>query len=400
MKILIIHNHYLEKGGEGRVVDSEIELLRNHGHQVVVYTRSNTEFKQLPVRDKVRFFLHDIVWSEKTYNEIRNLVDNEKPDIAHIHNIFFMITPSVYYALSDRGISIVQTLHNYRFFCLKGIFYRKGKICEECQGGYVFPSVLHKCFRNSHILSYFFSKVLRTHFKKSTFKRMIDCYIALSNFSKNKLIRSGLPENKIYIKPNFVDIEIDEEEEAQDYSLFVGRLVDYKGVRTLIKAYKQLHDCKLKIIGDGPLNAYVKKITQKNHNIELLGQLTYKETINYIKKAKFVVFPSECYENMSRVIIESFACAIPILASDRAGTIRELIQDKLTGIFFKAQNSNDLIAKIEYLMKNRELVNQMGKNARQVYQDNYRPERNYHILMDIYERTLNKTYVDEKHSYI
>ncbi|MBL7196756.1 MAG: glycosyltransferase family 4 protein [Candidatus Omnitrophica bacterium] len=386
MKILIIHNHWLEEGGEDRVVNSEIKLLRNHGHQIVVYIRSNKEFKYLSVRDKIRFFLYDIIWSKKSYDEINDIIIKEKPDIAHIHNIFLMITPSVYYALHDRGIPIVQTLHNYRFFCSKGIFYRKGKVCEECRENYLFPSIIHRCFRNSYLLSYFFSKVLRTHFKKSTFNRTVDCYIALSSFSKNKFIKLGLPENKICIKSNFVNIEIDDKEETQDYSLFVGRLVDYKGIKTLIKAYKQLPNCKLKIIGRGPLDTYLKKVTKKNRNIELLGQLTHKETIDYIKKAKFVVFPSECYENMPRVIVESFACGVPVVAS-RLGAMAKIVTEGKTGLHFTPQDASDLISKIRWSYSNPIKIEEMGRQAKKEYQQQYTAEKNYHILMDIYERT-------------
>jgi len=385
MKILIIHNHWLEEGGEDRVVNSEIKLLRNYGHQLVVYIRSNKEFKYLSFIGKIRFFLYDIIWSKKSYDEINDIIIKEKPDIAHIHNIFLMITPSVYYALYDNGIPIVHTLHNYRFFCSKGIFYRKGKVCEKCRGNCFFPSVIHRCFRNSYLLSYFFYRALRTHFKKSTFNKIVDCYIVLSSFSKNKFIKLGLPENKICIKPNFVNIEIDDKEEIQDYSLFVGRLVDYKGIKTLIEVYKQLPNCKLKIIGGGPLDTYLKKVTEKNCNIKLLGQLTHKETIKYIKQTKFVVFPSECYENMPRVIIESFACGVPVVAS-RLGAMAKMVTEGKTGLHFAPQDISDLISKIRWLYNNPAKIEEMGRQAKKEYQRQYTAEKNYHILMDIYER--------------
>ena len=152
----------------------------------------------------MRFIAKDIIWSKRTYEELKDIIKKEKPDIAHIHNIFIVITPSVYCALSEGNIPVVQTLHNYRLICPKGIFYRDGKICEQCTEGNFRLSVIHKCWRNSHFLSYFLARVLRIHFRNKTFRGKIDCYITLSEFSKNKFIKAGFSEKKLFIKHHFL----------------------------------------------------------------------------------------------------------------------------------------------------------------------------------------------------
>ena len=205
MKILIIHNHYLEEGGEDRVVDSEIKMLKGFGHEVIIYKRSNKEIKGFPLCKKVKFLLKDIIWSNETYREIREIIKKEKPDVAHVHNICILITPSVYDALDDFNIPVVQTLHNYRLICLNGLLYRDNKICEECLLRRSFlPALMHKCWRNSFFLSLAMARMLGAYFKKVNSQNKVAAYIALSKFSKNKFIESGLRQGKIFVKQNFI----------------------------------------------------------------------------------------------------------------------------------------------------------------------------------------------------
>lgn len=389
MKILVVHNHYLEKGGEDEVVYSEINLLKKFGHKVNFYERSNTEINGISLFKKLCFFTKDIIWSDETYGEIKDLIKKERPDIAHIHNIFFLISPSIYYALSEENIPIVQSLHNYRFICSNGLFYKDGKICEKCVNNHFWPAVVNRCWRNSFFLTLLVTRVLKTHYK--TFRGKINTYITMSEFSKNKFVEAGLPKEKIYIKPNFIDLQIKERKNVKDYALFVGRLADYKGLDTLISSYREIrNNFPLKIIGDGPLLKDMQAKIRKTNNIELLGRLPYDRTIKYIRNSAFVIFPSECYENMPRVIIESFACGIPVIASN-IGPIKEIIQEGLTGLFFDYGDSKDLSIKIKYLMENKNLISKMGENACKIYEKKFSPEVNYSILMDIYNKTLRNS---------
>ena len=390
MKILLVHNHWLERGGEDEVVNSEIELLKKAGHEIVVYEKSNEEVKKYPFFKKLRFLIKDITWSKIAYQEVKEIVQRERPDIAHVHNTFIAISPSIYYALSEDNIPIVQTLHSYRLICPKGVLFRDAKVCQECIGSNFVPSVIHKCWRDSYILSYFLARTLRVHFKNKTFQKKIDCFIALSEFSKNKFIAAGIPGEKIFIKPNFTHVAVPQKSETENYALFVGRLVDYKGINTLISAYQKMSkDVCLRIIGAGPMLDILKGRVRQIGNIELLGRLSQEETLEQIKKASFVIFPSECYENMPRVILESFACGVPVVASN-IGAIKELIDDKVNGLLFKPGNAMDLVAKIEYLREHKERLNEMGKNARRAFEEKYTDKRNYEILIDIYKRTINR----------
>lgn len=386
MKILIIHNQYLERGGEDGVVDSEIRMLRDNGNEVLLYCRSNEEIKNAGFIEKLKFMASDIRWNRKSYEDIRGLAEKEKPDIAHIHNIFAMISPCVYSALKEASVPAVHTLHNYRMVCMNGIFYKNGNICESCLSGRLTAAVAKRCWRGSLFLSASLASLLYKNYKLNVFKDGPDAFIALSEFSRNKFKEAGFPGEKLFVKPNFADFEFTPGERG-GYGVFVGRLVDYKGVDTMLEAYKRLDKYPLKIIGDGPMLQEFKARLKDSRNVQLLGALSRKETLGYLARASFVVFPSECYENMPLVIVESMACGVPVIASD-LGAMKELIKDNATGLLFRPRDALDLAGKIRFLAGNQGLIEQMGMNARREYEAKFTRDINYGMLMDIYNKTI------------
>lgn len=385
MKILVIHNHYLENGGEDEVVSAEVKLLEDHGHKVVLYEKSNKDIYKLPFLKRLFYFMFDLNFSKTVYDEIKNIIRTEKPDIAHIHNTFICITPSAYFALKVENIPIVQTLHNYRFICQKGTFFTKGSICEKCKKGQFIKAVPGRCWRNSFVLSFFLSRLL---YSVNYFFKNIDSYIVLSEFSKGKFIEYGLDRQKIYLKTNFLTREPGGRIQDHNYVLFIGRLVDYKGVKTLIKAFKINPFFNLKIIGDGPLRREVSDLASSYNNVEWLGRSNRDFVFEAIRNSSFVVFPSECYENMPFVIMESLAFSKPVLASN-LGAIKELVIDGVNGILFEPGNEKDLADKISYMLsRNSERID-MGKMANKIYKERFNREQNYGDLMNIYMKTIN-----------
>lgn len=153
MKVLIAHNFYQSSSpsGEDGVFRNEVELLRKNGINVVTYEKHNDEITSTADKTKAVF---TNIWSKKTYREIKKLLRKEKPDIAHFHNIFYLISPSAYYACREAGVPVVQTLHNFRFFCINGLLMRDGKVCEECVGKSSWKGVKYGCYRNSQIYSF------------------------------------------------------------------------------------------------------------------------------------------------------------------------------------------------------------------------------------------------------
>lgn len=394
MKILIIHSRYKFEGGEEAVVSSEMEMLKRFGHDLVLYERLNKEIEGFSLCGKLNFLTKDIIFSQKTFNEIKELVKREKPDIAHIHNIFFMVSPSVYYALAQSNIPVVQSLHNYRLFCPRGIFYRNGKICEKCNSKNFMPAIINRCFKDSFIITLSLVRMLRFHFRRKTFQNKISSYIASSEFSRDKLIKLGLSEDKMFVKPNFIDLKVEDAKNHERYALFIGRLFDYKGVRTLISACEKFSNFHIKIIGSGPLYKELKNRVRKMSNIELLGRVSGDEKLEYLRGASFLIFPSQCYESMPRIIIEAFACGVPVIASC-LGTRTEPIEDGRTGMYFTPGDSQELASKIKWAWQNPEKMREMGREARKKYEEEYTAEKNYEILMNIYRETIeNYTHKD------
>ncbi|MDD5016425.1 MAG: glycosyltransferase family 4 protein [Atribacterota bacterium] len=390
MKILLIHNYYRQYGGEDAVVDAEKDLLHKYGHNVITYFCNNALIDTYAIYKKIHSYLN-MSWSKENYLNIRNLIQREKPDIAHIHNTFFSITPSSYYACKEMNVPVVQTLHNYRFLCPGGNLYTKRKICEECPKCKNFnKSLINGCWRNSTLLTAAVAGMLRCQIQRKTFQHLIDRYIAPSDFCRNKFIEYGYEANKISVKPNFVPAISPKPTSrfGPPYALFVGRLTEEKGVLLLISSWKKLKDFSLKIIGTGELLRKLKILVDRdNLNLDFIGQKGYTEVIEYMKNAAFLIVPSKCFETFGRVIIESFACSTPVIATN-FGATGELVEDKKTGLLFEYGNADSLVEQVRYLWNNADLRREMGKNARIVYEQKYTEKENYAVLIDIYKQVL------------
>ncbi len=391
MKVLQVHNYYQIPGGEDQTVHKEKELLRENGNEVILYCWNNKEILNYSLSQKMSFPFN-VIYNLKIVKEIREIVEREKPDIAHIHNVFPLISPSVYYALKNMNVPVVQTVHNYRFLCPNGLFLNNdGKVCERCKSGNFFNAIPRKCYRNSYLQTFGMAFTLCLHRKLRTFAKKIDVFIAPSNFLREKLIGGGIPEKKIVIKPHFVKCgEIRPSHEFDNYAVYMGRLSREKGLLTLLRAWKEVSNLTLMIIGEGPIRSELENFVSKAEisNVEFLGSIRGPKRFEILKKAMFMVFPSEWYENFPYTIIESFACGVPVVSS-RIGGLEELIEDGVTGFFFEPGNVDDLSRKIAKLVENKELLSKMRHNARKLAEERYSENVGYKNLMNVYKDALD-----------
>ena len=236
MKIVIVHNTYKESGGEDIVFRNECELLKNAGHEVVEYQRSNHDAsKYVSIRQLA--LAKNTIWSSDTRREFRQLLLRERPHIVHVHNTFVMVSPSIYWACRDAQVPVVQTLHNYRLLCPGATFFRDGKVCEECLEHGVWRGVRYGCFQGSSRATATVAAMLTTHRFLGTWSRLIEYFLAPTEFARRKFIKGGLPRDKILVKPNFVDPDPGEGHGDRSYALFAGRLSPEKGLRTLLAAW-------------------------------------------------------------------------------------------------------------------------------------------------------------------
>lgn len=386
MKVLLIHNSYRYRGGEEIVYDQEVRLLRSHGVRVVEYRRNNELPDDLSITDRLKLAC-TTVWSGSTWQEVRDLLNSEHPDIVHVHNTLFRISPSVYWACKAAGVPVVQTLHNFRLLCPGGQFVRSSHVCEECLESGVWHSVRHGCYRNSKSATAVVALMVTAHQWAGTWTDCIDAYISLSQFARSKFLAAGLPAAKIFVKPNFVDPDPGMGE-GQEYALFLGRLNPEKGVRSLIAAWKLLQSpIPLLIVGDGPLRDELQERAAGLETVKFCGQVERPQALSILKKARFLVMPSECYENFPCAIAEAYACGVPVLAS-ALGSLGELVLAQHTGLHFRAGDPKDLAQCAAWAWSHPEALGTMGLRARSEFENRYTAEKNYSLLMDIYDRVL------------
>ncbi len=392
MKIALVHNYYQQPGGEDVVLDQEATLLRDAGHEVTVYSRSNDEIRDFTLLQKLGL-PKKLVWASDTVRDVRKLLRTKKPDVVHFHNTFALISPAAYYACQEANVPVVQSLHNQRLMCPSANFYRNEAVCEDCLGKSLpWPGIVHACYRNSHTRTAAVAAMVSAHRWFKTWENQVDRYIVFTQFYRKKFIEGGLPADKIVVKPHFIHPDPGlRNTEPGGYALFVGRLDAEKGVRTMLRAWQGAKEIPLKVRGDGDLLQEVNDAASHNHlQIDVIGRIPRNELITLIKGARFLVWPSEgYYENFGLVAVEAFACGVPVIAS-RTGVMAEIIKDQRTGLHFRPGDPQDLLAKVKAAWADPTALVRMGREARAEFEGNYTAERNYKMLMSIYEAAIER----------
>ncbi|MGI8854538.1 MAG: glycosyltransferase family 4 protein [Thermomicrobiales bacterium] len=384
MRLLLVHNCYQQPGGEDMVFASEAALLVAHGHAVEQLVFDNDEIgPQRSALDSVRL-AGATVWSQRGYAAVRDAIRTFRPDLVHFHNTFPLISPAGYYAARAERVPVVQTLHNFRLLCANGLFFRDGHVCEDCLGKPVpLTGIVHACYRGSRAASGAAVTMQTAHRVLRSWTRMVDRYIVLGEFARQKFIQGGLPADTMTIKPNFVPDAPVGDGRGQ-YALFVGRLSAEKGVQTLLRAWEQLAGkVPLKIAGDGPLAANVADTLQRLPGTQWLGRLSPAAVTTAMQDAALLIFPSEWYEGLPRTILESFAVGTPVVAPD-LGAMREIIRDGQTGLHFRAGDAADLARVVANAFAHPADLARMRTQARAEFERQYSAEENYHQLIAIY----------------
>lgn len=316
-RVLMVHNFYQQPGGEDTVFRNEKKLLEENGHEVITYTRDNSELKG-KIFKKILLPLI-IIFNPKTYFDIKKIIKDKNIDIVHVHNTLCLISPAVFYAAIKMKKPVIQTLHNFRMQCANGLFYREGHICEDCVNEGLICALRYKCYRNSFFQTLAIVLMLRIHRFVGIYKKVN--FICLTEFNKNKLLlinnkKQIVDEKKVFVKPNFVfddntnnnfsNVLSKKDNYSNDkgYYLYVGRLDEIKGIDTVLEAFSKMPDRELHVIGSGGEN-FIKEYS-KYSNIKFLGQLPHDKVMDEMGEGIAIVFASKWYETFGMVIIESF----------------------------------------------------------------------------------------------
>jgi glycosyltransferase involved in cell wall biosynthesis len=384
MRILLVHNFYQQPGGEDQVFAAEAELLRSYGHSVREFTLHNDQVAQLG-----RVALAEkTVWNRDAYRQLRAECRAYQPRIVHFHNTFPLVSPAAYYAARREGAAVVQTLHNYRLLCPGTNFFRDGKACQDCLGrAFPWPGILHACYRDSRSATIGAAVSVAAHRMARTWTRAVDLYIAPTEFVRRKYVEGGMPPSKVIRKPHFLPDDPGIGKHGGGYALFVGRLSAEKGIERLVRAWDQLErPVPLRVVGDGPLAPLVRSSSPHLH---FLGQQTRTEVLEAMRNAAFLVFPSECYETFGLTIVEAFATGLPVVASN-LGSAGELVRHGETGVHFRAGDTGELAAAVDWAIGHPQEIASMGMQARTEYLAKYTAERNYQDLMDSYHVAIRQ----------
>lgn len=376
MKLLLAHNCYQQLGGEDRVFDFEASLLERAGHQVDRLVVSNDDIGTFgEMIENAR----SLTWSARGYALAANHIRRFKPDVMHVHNFFAVLTPAIYDAAADAELPVVQTLHNFRITCANAMLLRDNAPCERCIAGTPYNAVRFRCYRHSYVASFALARMISYHRRRNTWAKVAR-YIALSEFSRSRFVAAGLPAETIVVKPNAtVDPGI-RTGSMGDAVLFVGRLSEEKGVRTLIEAARLIGN-PVRIVGDGPLRDEFEKSAPAN--VIFLGHISPDKVRAEMADARCLVIPSLCYENFPMTLAEAYAIGLPVIAS-RLGSLIELVDDDVTGFHFTPGNAAELASAIKQLKENEAAAARMGQAARQRYLDRYTSDRALRDLETIY----------------
>lgn len=381
MRVILAHNYYQQPGGEDQVFADERRLLQGAGHEVHSFTLHNDAVRSYSRIQLARATL----WNRDAAAELGRLVSSVRADVVHFHNTFPLMSPAAYGAARAAGAAVVQTLHNYRLLCPGANFFRDGRTCEACLSKrFAWPGVVHACYRGSRAATAVAAAMLAVHRIRGTWRQDVDAYIALTQFARDKLIAGGLPPERIFVKPNFVDPAPQPGDGSGGYAVFVGRLSAEKGVANLLAAWRRLGGAvPLKIVGDGPLADQVRAAADSDRSLEWLGSQSLEKVQQLLGGAAFLVCASACYEGLPKTIVEAYASGTPVLAP-RLGAMAEVVDHGRTGLHFEPGDPASLAAQANSLAGDASRRQSMRREARAEFEARYTASQNYNSLMNIY----------------
>jgi glycosyltransferase involved in cell wall biosynthesis len=400
--LLSINNYFYRRGGAEVVFLEQNRLLSGIGWQVIPFAMKHSHnnksqwseyfVDEIEFGNKYSFSqkirnAFKITYSYESKKKIGHLIEKTNPDIAHAHNIYHHISPSIFAELKLRGIPTVLTLHDLKIACPAYKMLTHDGICERCKSGNLYNVVKHKCIKNSTLLSSVILIESSVQKLLGSYSKNVDKFIVPSRFYMNKFIEWGWPKEKFIYIPNFVDHKLLTPSESKPGKHFVyfGRLSTEKGIETLIRATAKAN-VSLKVVGTGPLeNELQNLISELGADIELLGYQTGDKLFRIIQSGRAVILPSEWYENAPISIMESYALERPVIGADIGG-IPEMVRIGETGHLFQSGNINELSKLlIEYSSFSDEIILKMGKIGRTWVLEDFTVDKYLNRLDNLYK---------------
>lgn len=408
MRILLCTEFYHDLGGAyAAALDTEW-LLRAHGHSVIPFAARHPANRPTPfAADFVRYeplrtwwrqrrylrtarVVGRVVWSAEAFHRLRRLLNREKPDLVHVHNFAYHLSPSVFAAASSAGVRVVHTLHDYKLICPQLSLSRHGDCCRACRGGRFFNCVRHRCLENSAAMSAVAAGQNYLLAGTKVVRRSVGAYLCPSRFLQQLMAASGWPAERLLHLPNFVRPSFvrpcsgggpTPSPDPHGPFLFAGRLTKEKGVDTLLEAARRAPECNVLVAGDGPLRRSWEP--RASGNVRFLGAVPRERMPALYRRALAVVVPSRWYENCSLTVLEAFAAGRAVLAANIGG-LPEQVRPDQTGILVPPGHPDALAAAMLRLRAHPDLAREWGENARRAACTTWSPEVHYSRLLEIY----------------
>lgn len=384
MRVLVLHNYYQQAGGEDAVFDQEVALLRQNGLTVETLTFTNESFDGSFMGNLQSAWM--AFYNTESARRLAQMLDDFKPDVLHIHNLFYTASPAMVLVARQRGIPVVMTLHNYRLVCANGLLMRSGKTpCEDCLTSTVpLAGIRYGCFRDSPAQSAHLTLLTSVHRLRNTWKQ-VNRFVVLTEFARQTFLRSSLrlDPRQVTVKPNAVsELGFTPLMGRADYFLYVGRLSEEKGIRVLLEAAQQA-EFPLHIIGDGPLTSLVREAASQLPYVQYLGAQPRAVVWEAIRQCRALVVPSVCYEGLPTVVLEGFSAGTPVICSDQKN-LNQIVRHNETGLSFRTGDGADLARVIGSLAD----FEQIARNGYQEYLTSYTPKRSFDGLHRIYQAVI------------
>ena len=404
MKVLLVNKFHWMKGGSETYYFELGKLLEEHGHEVAYFSMENE--KNIKTGNKEYFVKASdmnskdvtkalsVIYSKENKKVMEKALDEFKPDIVHVNNFQRQLTASVIDAAKERNIPVVFTAHDVQAICPAILMMDPSRnICEECMGGKYINCIKKKCIKNSMLKSVLGAIEGSYYRNTKVYTEKIDFVLPPSEFYMNKLIKDGIPKDKITYIHNFIDVDaFDVKTEDDGYALYFGRLSREKGIINLINAFAKLEKGTLYIAGDGPEKAEVEEVVKENKlekRVKLLGFLNKEEMKETVRKCKFVVVPSIWYENCPYSVIETLCTGKPVIGANIGG-IPELVKDNENGFIYQYDDINELAEKMKILFEDDKLVKKFSKQAKEIAKEQYSKENYYKKIMNIYNKVSKR----------
>ena len=406
MKVLMCNKFHWPRGGSETVYFDNIRSLEAHGHQVAHFAMQDernvpSEWSRYFVRNAdytaeygpgIKAKLSRVVeaanvlYSFEAKRKMAALADDFRPDLAHVHNIYHQLSPSIFAPLKKRGIPVVMTVHDYKLICPNHTLRVDDKTCDRCVGGKFYHAVRHKCVKGSLAESLLCGIEMYLHVYGGFYRRGVDLFISPSEFLRRKMIESGWPAQRIATLHNALNpANYRPNYEPGGYFLFVGRLDPEKGVMTILEAGRIAKETPVVIVGDGPMQGKMHAFAKEHNliNVDFRGRLPYDTVCELFRGCLGLILPSDWCENCPMTILEAFAHGKPVIAT-RIGGIPELVDHEVDGFLCEGGRPDELARLMLHLWNNRSLASEMGKRGREKLETRFSSERYYDELIRLY----------------